>query len=129
MNVSFDFDGTLTKKSVQDFARYCMDQGLNIWIVTSRYKENVPDMFNKDLFEIAGMLRIPVNQIVFTSGTIKKNYFKQFPDFIFHLDDDWIELHEIEQHTDIKAIPVFGNSDWEQDCWNAIQEYKLKQLV
>lgn len=121
MNVSFDFDGTLTKKSVQDFARYCKDQGLNVWIVTSRYP--VEGMC-QSLFAVAVALNIPHSQIIFTSGGLKKDYFRQFPDFIFHLDDDWVELHEIELHTEVKAIPVSGNSDWEQQCWNAIQNYK-----
>lgn len=121
MNVSFDFDGTLTKRSVQDFARRCKDQGLNVWIVTSRYPV---DGMNDSLFAVAIGLNIPHSQIIYTSGGLKKNYFKQFPDFIFHLDDDWIELHEIETHTDIKAIPVFGNSDWEQQCWNEINSYR-----
>lgn len=122
MNVSFDFDGTLTKRSVQDFARFCIDQGLNVWIVTSRANQGVHESYNKDLHEIRQRLEIPLSQTIFTNGGLKKDYFRQFPDFIFHLDDDWIELHEIEQHTDVKAIPVFGNSDWEQDCWNEIKE-------
>lgn len=123
MNVSFDFDGTLSKKSVQNFARYCIDQGLIVWVVTSRYPIT-GTIYNRDLFEIAHQLSIPRERIVFTSSGLKKDYFEHFPDFIFHLDDDWIELHEIEVLTDVKAIPIFGNSDWEQDCWNAIEEYK-----
>lgn len=125
MNVSFDFDGTLTKKSVQDFAKKCKEMGLNIWIVTSRYP--VEGMC-QSLFAVAIGLNIPHSQIIFTSGALKKDYFRQFPDFIFHLDDDWIELHEIDLHTDVKAISCFGNSDWEQDCWNLIQDYNTKAI-
>lgn len=125
MNVSFDFDGTLTKKSVQGFARLCKNLEFDVWIVTSRYPI-FSTIYNRDLFEIASNLAIPRDQIIFTSGGLKKDYFKQFPDFIFHLDDDWVELHEIEMHTDVKAIPVFGNSDWEGQCWNAIQEFKSR---
>jgi hypothetical protein len=121
LNISFDFDGTLTKKTVQDFARYCIDQGLNVWIVTSRANKGVHESYNIELFKVAESLGIPQDRIIFTNGGLKKDYFRQFSDFIFHLDDDWIELHEIEIHTDVKAIPVFGNSDWEQECYNAIQ--------
>lgn len=123
MNVSFDFDGTLSKKSVQDFAKYCMDQGLNVWIVTSRAKSLIMD-YNSDLFKVANALKIPFERIIFTQGGLKSDYFLFCKDFIFHLDDDWIELHEIETHTEVKAIPIFGNSDWEQDCWNAIEDYR-----
>lgn len=125
MNVSFDFDGTLTKKSVYDFAHYCIEQGLRIWIVTSRYGP-ITDDYNKELLRMSEKLEVNQERIIFTSGGLKKDYFRQFPDFIFHLDDDWIELHEIKLHTDIKAIACFGNTDWEQDCFNAIQEYKFK---
>lgn len=126
MNVSFDFDGTLTKRSVQDFARHCKVQGLNVWIVTSRHKLGISNRYNSDLLKVCQELNIPESNVIFTCGVMKKDYFRQFPDFAFHLDDCWIELHEIETYTDVKAIPVFGNSDWEQDCWNSIQEYKSK---
>lgn len=124
MNVSFDFDGTLSKKEVRAFARYCIDKGLSVWIVTSRGNEGLSPSYNQQLFEIARLLRIPFSQIIFTNGGPKKDYFRQFPDYIFHLDDDWIELEEINKHTEVKAISAFGNSDWEQECWSAIQEYK-----
>lgn len=124
MNVSFDFDGTLSKNAVQDFARYCMDQGLTPWIVTSRSREGMHESYNLELFKIGQELGIPTERTIFTNGGLKKDYFKHYPDFIFHLDDDWIELHEITQHTEVKAISVFGNSDWEQECFNAIYEFK-----
>lgn len=125
MNVSFDFDGTLSKKSVQDFARYCMDQGLTCWIVTSRAKSLIMD-YNSDLYKVAEELSIPFERIIFTQGGLKSDYFQFSKDFIFHLDDDWIELHYISLHTEVKAISAFGNSDWEQECWNAIQEFKQR---
>lgn len=127
MNVSFDFDGTLTKKSVQEFAKYCIDQGLSVWIVTSRAKSLIMD-YNSDLFKIAKDLNISFERIIFTQGALKFEYFLFAKDFIFHLDDDWIELHEIELHTKVKAIPVFGNRNWKEQCLNEIQNYLKSRL-
>lgn len=124
MNVSFDFDGTLSKRPVQDFAKYCINQGLTVWIVTSRGRKGMHESYNMELFKIAESIGVDHSRIVFTEGRLKKDYFKHYPDFIFHLDDDWIDLHEIETHTEVKAIPIFGNSDWEQDCYNAIQKWQ-----
>jgi len=37
MKVSFDFDGTLSKKDVQKFAKELVEEGHEVWIVTSRF--------------------------------------------------------------------------------------------
>ena len=37
ITVSFDFDDTLSKKSVQNYAKSLIDNGVNVLIVTARY--------------------------------------------------------------------------------------------
>jgi len=40
MKVSFDFDGTLEFKNVQDYAKQLLDEGVEVWVVTTRWDEN-----------------------------------------------------------------------------------------
>ena len=39
MKVSFDFDGTLSRKDVQNFAKSLVNTGYDVWIVTSRFDD------------------------------------------------------------------------------------------
>ena len=116
-NLSFDFDGTLSRKDVQTFAKSLSDLGFNIWIVTSRLKES----WNSDLYEVAQELYIPLERIVFTNMEFKYNFFIFNPNYLFHLDDDWIELKEIDIHTSVIGIPVNGGYDWKNRILNLIE--------
>lgn len=121
MNVSFDFDGTFTRNDVQDFSRFCADRGFAVWIVTSRSAKGMHENYNKSLFELAESYKIPRERIVFMSHVLKKSFFKNNPDFAFHLDDDWIEIHEINNQGIVPGISCFGNVDWEQECFTALE--------
>ena len=37
--VTFDFDGTLSRNDVQEYALELMSKGVDVWVVTSRYDE------------------------------------------------------------------------------------------
>jgi hypothetical protein len=39
MKVSFDFDSTLSRRDVQEFAKQLVISGLEVWIVTSRFDD------------------------------------------------------------------------------------------
>ena len=39
MKVSFDFDGTLSRKDVQKLAKELVSEGHEVWIVTSRFSD------------------------------------------------------------------------------------------
>ena len=41
--VSFDFDGTLSRLDVQKYAKSLIEQGFEVWIVTSRLHEKNAD--------------------------------------------------------------------------------------
>lgn len=119
MKISFDFDYTLSRPTVYDFAKSLVDKGgFDIWIVTSRHNDNdkwgfTPD--NSDLYKVAAELNIPDDKIHFTNGDDKWGFIKD-KDFILHLDDDWIELNLINRHTNTKGISVWGNTTWKQKC-------------
>lgn len=123
MKVSFDFDGTLSTFGLQEFAKELISQGIEVWIVTSRYpNKHRHDKLNRDLFKVADKLNIPKERIVFTSWVDKAEYFLENPDFIFHLDDDFIEIELMEERCQVPGIPVFANVDWKEQALTLLNE-------
>lgn len=116
MKVSFDFDNTLSRTDVQEFAKTLIDNGLDVWICTSRLcPEKAPNNeWNDDLFKVANELGIPKSKVIFTNYEDKAEHLTD--DFIWHLDDDWVELNEINKQRNTVGVSVFGNSVWKQKC-------------
>lgn len=123
--VSFDFDSTLDKKTVQEYAQDLINRGIDVWICTSRFSpENAPNKeWNDDLFKIADELEIPRDNIVFTNYADKCEFLKD-TNFIWHLDDDWIELKEINKQTKTLGISVFGNTNWKNKCERILKKHE-----
>ena len=125
--VSFDFDSTLSLKSVQDYAVSLITKGYDLWVVTSRLPDysdpnwKIRGMLvpidNSDLFEVTDRLGINRDQIIFTSHRIKSEVMNEMGlEFLFHLDDDWVEINHINRETKTKGISCFGTSGWKQKC-------------
>lgn len=123
MRVSFDFDGTLESKYIQDYARKLIERGIEVWVVTSRFGDDEKykrfyhtsinvDLTNKDLREITNELGIPEARLVFTNMADKYEFFEKNQDFLWHIDDDWIENDLINKNTKVEGINIFGNSSW-----------------
>jgi hypothetical protein len=92
--VSFDFDETLTLKSVQEYAKGLIKKGIDVHIVTTRYEDPSKYHFpcdHKDLFKVAKEIGIKKENIHFTNFNFKWNFFKDNPNFVWHLDDNYIE--------------------------------------
>jgi hypothetical protein len=128
--VSFDFDDTLGhNKEVQDYAEELVSRGVDVHIVTSRYdsvdkytEETLKKFGIKNLekehnylFEVADRIGIKRENIHFTNMTLKYGFFKENKDFIFHLDDNDVELRHISSHTKTKGVDVFLY-DWKEFC-------------
>ena len=129
---SFDYDSTLSIPSVKEFAKMLVDNGVEVWIVTSRFdskdkylpefmrKHNInPSELSKEhdkLFTDADEIGISRDHIVFTNMTPKYLFFKEHPEFIFHLDDDWIEVENINETTEVKSIRRWSDVDWKLEC-------------
>ena len=119
----FDFDGTLSRKDVQSFAKQMIDEGHEVWIVTSRFDDveglaqnwNWIPTQNLKLFKVAEELGIPESQIKFTN-MIPKIEFLLDKGFAFHLDDDESELFDIFESKDSCKPLNVGHSDWEYFC-------------
>jgi hypothetical protein len=118
MKVSFDYDGTLSYPSIRVFATLCKTLGCELWIVTSRFK----DKDNEELYEVAEKLEIPEERIIFTSWADKSDFFEKNSDFLFHADDDFIEVELINERTSVKGIDIFADAEWQEKCLTLISE-------
>ena len=92
MKISFDYDGTLSRPDVQLIAKSLIDSGNDVWILTSRFKDD----YNIDLIDVSFKVGIPINKILFTEGDYKhKEYVKN--NFDLHYDDRWDEAFYIKK--------------------------------
>lgn len=126
MKVSFDFDGTLTKSTVQEYAKELIGKGIDVYIVTSRYKHfNKIDglsVDNSDLWRLVAAIGIESKNVIFTEMEWKAEFFEKHKDFLFHLDDYTPELTRIQKVKGPTAISVEGN--WKQKCNTIIEKTK-----
>lgn len=115
--VSFDFDNTLTRLEVQVYAKELVERGLDIWVTTSRYATDPggKDKWNNDLFKIIDKLKIPRVNVIFCE-MIEKSKLISDKNFIWHLDDDSIELESINNHTMCVGIYVEDSFIWKKKC-------------
>lgn len=120
--VSFDFDNTLTIDSVEDFAKRLVEEGHEVWIVTSR--SHADDLvYNKDLYDCAERVGIKKEHIHFCYSKNKSEFLKD-KGFLWHLDDDVIELSFIRTDTDVFPIWRRYGNDWYNMCKDLIRLIK-----
>ena len=127
IKVSFDFDSTLDRKPVQEYAKELLERDdVEVWIVTSRFGDDEKykkffstttnvDLTNNDLWEVANELGIPKERVHFTDMMDKWHFFALNDGFLWHLDDDWVENREILNNTKTKAINSLSSS-WIAKC-------------
>ena len=126
--ISFDFDSTLDREDVQEFAKQLVKDGHEIWITTSRFDTESSlkkgwwwiEKNNQQLYEVAEECGIPKENIAFTA-MIDKIKFLEGKNFLFHLDDDETELEFIEESDD-KCVGVWVElKTWKETCINLIK--------
>ena len=126
--ISFDFDSTLDREDVQEFAKQLVKDGHEIWITTSRFDTESSlkkgwwwiEKNNQKLYDVADECGISRDNISFTA-MIDKIKFLEGKDFLFHLDDDEVEL-ELIQESDDNCVGVWVElKDWKETCINLIK--------
>jgi hypothetical protein len=124
IQVSIDFDRTLSREDVQEYVASLIKEGCEVWILTSRYSnEEFPkhardqNNYNEDLFKVTDSLGIPRERIIFANMEFKYEFILNREGFnpVFHLDDDHIELDGIKMYTHTIAIDV-GCEDYREQC-------------
>lgn len=123
--VSFDFDSTLSRKDVQEYAKQLIERGIDVWVVTSRYDELHKHRYphnptNDDLWEVVDELNIPRWKVRFTCMESKSLYLL-YTDVIWHLDDDSVELAEIRYNKCTTVAISVKSSSWKQKCERYIE--------
>ena len=129
MKVSFDFDGTLSRKDVQSFAKELVNSGYDVWIVTSRCSTEEArkkawwwiEKQNQQLYDVAEECGIPREKIVFTEH-IDKIVFLKDKDFVFHLDDDEHELILIMESKDSCTPLNVDHFSWRENCLEVLNK-------
>lgn len=119
IKVSFDFDGCLEINAVQEYAKALVDEGIDVWVVTTRLSEAdyIGSDPNKDLNQVLKYVGIPTKNVVYLGDRRDKyQYFKEHGDFKWHLDDDWDDVNKINEYTTVAAITNFGNEKWKKSC-------------
>lgn len=130
INLSFDFDSTLSRIDVQEFISFGLYNLLvkcNIHIVTSRFRDvnrYSDKSINHDyLYKVANELSITLENIHFLDMDDKANFFFSNNDkynFLFHLDDDIIELELINQKCK-NIVPIcVKENNWKEKCLDII---------
>ena len=109
--ISFDYDGTLSRKGVQEFAKEIIRSGHKVIIVTNR----VSTQSHSDLYAVAKSLGIPKKNINFCEGLGKVRFMHPFLRIDVHLDDDWIECDSIYETHGIETVKMFGNPGWKEE--------------
>ena len=97
--VTFDFDGTLSRNDVQEYALELISKGVDVWVVTSRYDELHKHRYkinptNDDLWDVIDKLNIPRWKVRFTCMDWKAPYLF-YTKAIFHLDDNEKEFSQM----------------------------------
>jgi hypothetical protein len=139
--VSFDFDSTLSRKDVQDFAKELIAMGIEVWIVTTRYDSNHRHKWNLSfpgalwasayvsndsdpnfhLWGVAEWLGIPRHHVRFTCMEYKYTYLDGTK-FLWHLDDNEEEFSHAR--TNGCSVPMIHvNSEfWMEECERLIEQ-------
>jgi len=126
---SFDFDNTLSRKDVQNYALELITAGVDVWVVTSRYDDLhghlwAPNATNAGLFSVTDNLNIPRHKVRFTNTQSKSIYLAN-THVLWHLDDDPIELLDMIENPRVfaKGINV-ENDQWKEDCNKLLNNFK-----
>jgi len=115
--VTFDFDGTLDMKVVQEYAKSLIERGVDVWICTARFEPGYQHSWggsewsNADVFEVAKELGI--TKIIFTN-MVDKYELLENNDIMWHLDDDYYEIDVMNESSNIKGILV--EEGWKEKC-------------
>lgn len=117
MKVSFDFDGTLSKKETQKYAKFLKDNGIDVHITTSRFTD--PHAYSllsnhNDIWRCIYDLNIDKNKVHFTDMNLKYHYLSD-NNFIWHVDDNYEEILTINDNTSVKCFFV-NDKNWMEEA-------------
>jgi len=117
---SIDFDDTLDRLDVQEFARYLVGKGWDVYIVTCRPDKYIGKYIGQErpnndyVYEVAKWCGIKEENIIFLGGGKDKIEYLSGERFIFHIDDSPDELMRIRESDD-DCYPISVDYyDWKE---------------
>lgn len=136
IKISFDFDGSLDRKSLQEYATELVQRKFNVHIVTRRYdsterytadftaRYNILDLEKEHqyLFEVADKCGIKPENIHFMNMDDKFKFFVENEGFLWHLDDDYWEVVDINKWSKTIGISCASGSNWRHKCERLIKK-------
>jgi hypothetical protein len=122
-NVSFDFDDTLSRLSVQAYAHQLVVEGFNVFICTAREGGDSP-IQNRDLKEVIKNVGIPEENVLY-AGIIPKFHFLLDKNILFHLDDDRMTVKELNEHGVTGVICGIRDNKWLEECEKIIESHSI----
>lgn len=127
MKVAFDFDGTLEQREVQEYAKQLIEEGVEVWVVTTRWDENHKHKYPlnatlDDLWEVVDRLGIPRWRVRFTCMKWKHEYLNG-TNFVWHLDDNEEEYYKARQAGGC-SVPMINVTSyyWKQKCEELLRD-------
>jgi hypothetical protein len=122
MKISFDFDGTLEFKEVQNYAKSLINRGYHVCILTTRFSD--PSNYNFDATEDFRYMYKVAHDL-----EISEIYFTEYEDKYLHIDKYDIDLHLDDNYRDevyvinkcCKARAVLYQPGWKNEFENAIE--------
>jgi hypothetical protein len=128
--VSFDFDGTLSRSDVQNYAAELIAQGVDVRVTTTRYDDmhshkygmDFPNILD-DLWEVVDRLGIARYKVRFTNMMWKYTYFKG-TSFVFHLDDNEQESTNARYESCTVPMIILNSKSWKRKCNQLIKNYR-----
>jgi len=139
--VSFDFDDTLSRLNVQEYAKELIDRGIEVHITTIRFED--PKRYpwfraskltekeaHSDLFRVANRLGIDV--INFTNFEYKHKFFED-SNYLLHIDDNEEEKSLMGKNDKVKTKCVSlnfmlmsgreaPNFEWKKQCEEILKQ-------
>lgn len=121
--VSFDFDGTLDKVKVQNYAKELIQRGFEVYICTSRLSDDkAPSIeWNKEVWKVVESLGIKKDNVIFCNNCDKSELLETIQP-LFHLDDEWYTVKELNDSGVTICISLFGNPYWKEEIEQLIKE-------
>jgi hypothetical protein len=101
--ISFDFDGVLSTSKGQTLAKKFLDSGATVFIITARDNSQ-----SSKVYEVADVLGIKRNQVVFTAHKDKWQFMNQYK-IGTHYDNNLEQVKKINEKTQTKGV-LFTNN-------------------
>jgi tRNA(His) 5'-end guanylyltransferase len=127
--VSFDYDDTLDRPEVLEYAKELTERGHIIYIITSRPSDQENEISgvglgrNADIWETCEVLGIPRWRVVFTAHEDKVKAVRRIGT-VFHLEDSLEEIEKITEYCKTCTPVYVEKSDWKERCEEVLTKTK-----